>query len=396
MPESRKVLIVLGMHRSGTSLLAEALHRCGLGTADKLIAADPQVNARGFWEDEVLVQINEALFSALGQRWFDTQALPADWWNQNQLDTLRTHARQHLQQTYQGAGPFVIKDPRLSRLLPFWQPILKELDFDVHGVVVIRPPLEVASSLRARDSLPLTYGHLLWLRYMQDLMTLEDSLPLTVVDYLQVLQEPQAVVTELLQHCGLGNLQVPDLTQIADKNLHHQHADIQDDKSIARISQQLQESYQQLRDSKSFDNITLPSIESPELTSAISEVTETLVRSAGEAVRIGELHRDAQHTVALRDEQLAKAQQKLEETGKLYESAITAIREKDSSLAELVAEVEQARKVIAERDKQLHDANEARRDLETRLSELYQRLQASILGRLALKATERKQRDPKD
>ena len=45
-----KVLVILGMHRSGTSLVANWLHDCGLHVGDRLLEGT-FANEKGYFED---------------------------------------------------------------------------------------------------------------------------------------------------------------------------------------------------------------------------------------------------------------------------------------------------------------------------------------------------------
>lgn len=433
MSESTTAIIITGMHRSGTSLLAEALHSCGIILAEKLIAPDPAVNPRGFWEDEQIVQINEEILATINSSWFDIKPLPSQWWQLDELSNLRKLARDHLVSSYGNKGPILIKDPRLSRLLPFWLPLFTQLNFDVNVIVVTRHPSEVAKSIAARDSLPETYSLLLWLRYIQELAALSKELVLTTVDYSDVLREPQQVVSDLLSVIGLNQLSVPDLTDIADSNLRHHKAKT----GIAEpeIESYAESVYQRLLEEDGLRgiNIQLPDLTDPE--ELLSELAQGLVVKAGQSVRIGELHSSAQNTVAIRDQQLKETQEALEETGDLYKQSVSAISEKDQNLVDLADEAERARQVITEREQQLAAAQselvktsnlyqtavstiedkdasltelvteveQARRviaerdskisELNQQLSELFQRLRASFLGRLALRFTDRNKSD---
>src|SRR5579864_4713795 len=69
-------LVVLGMHRSGTSALTGMLHHLGVALGDRLMAATPD-NPRGYWEHGDIVAIHERLMATLGWGWDDIRSLPA-------------------------------------------------------------------------------------------------------------------------------------------------------------------------------------------------------------------------------------------------------------------------------------------------------------------------------
>ena len=63
-----RVVVVLGFHRSGTSMTTQLLHRLGadVGPLDGLLAADALDNPRGYWEPRRLIELNDPLLAALG------------------------------------------------------------------------------------------------------------------------------------------------------------------------------------------------------------------------------------------------------------------------------------------------------------------------------------------
>lgn len=77
-PPDSQGLLVLGMHRSGTSVLARVLGLCGADLGTRLIGASAG-NEDGHWEDAFAVEIHDRLLAAFGAGWDDPLALPGDW-----------------------------------------------------------------------------------------------------------------------------------------------------------------------------------------------------------------------------------------------------------------------------------------------------------------------------
>src|SRR6202035_743232 len=69
-------IIVLGMHRSGTSALTGMLHHLGVALGERLMPATAD-NPRGYLEHIDIVAAHERILSALGWSWDDIRALPA-------------------------------------------------------------------------------------------------------------------------------------------------------------------------------------------------------------------------------------------------------------------------------------------------------------------------------
>ena len=166
--EARKLLFVVGMHRSGTSALCAALQVCGASFGDKLLAPMEGVNADGFWEDADVVALNESLLQATGSAWYlcDPAPLTQDW-STAQFDDARQEAVKILGRGF-GSGPLeVVKDPRFCLTLPFWLDVCVGLSLSSDVCVASRAPLEIAASLEKRDGFPSGYGLRLYRLYRQ-------------------------------------------------------------------------------------------------------------------------------------------------------------------------------------------------------------------------------------
>lgn len=184
-------VIVLGMHRSGTSLLGEVVHRWGAhaGNDDQLQAGDAW-NARGYWEYLPLQGFNDELLAAAGASWM---APPADRAAVAALAgdmPLRTRALKLMADMDKLGLVWFWKDPRLPALLPFWERIWENPVF----VVPLRHPLDIARSLEKRDRLALPAGLLLWQYSMLAILEcLEGNpAPRLFVSYEEMLREPEA------------------------------------------------------------------------------------------------------------------------------------------------------------------------------------------------------------
>ena len=180
----RLALLVLGMHRSGTSALARVLNLRGLDIGSQLLPASEN-NRTGFWESRELVELHEELLERLGQGWQSITALPAGWWRKPGMEELRQRFLSYLERDFGNSSAFVIKDPRLCRLLPFWIELLQEFGARTCVVLMLRNPVEVAASLEARKgmSLPADIGLQLWLRYSLDAEHDSRGVPRCLISY---------------------------------------------------------------------------------------------------------------------------------------------------------------------------------------------------------------------
>jgi hypothetical protein len=181
-------LLVLGMHRSGTSLVAGSLHLLGLATCapDDLMTGMPW-NPGGHWESRSLSRFNDELLAEVGRSWwYPPPAEPRYYETMSRLLTTPQLAAVQFHRTYTSA-PWVWKDPRLALLLPFWRQALGEV---AAVVVVHRHPLDVSRSLELRNSLPVSVGMALWARYNRLLLEHCRGLSVLVVRYDGLLEDP--------------------------------------------------------------------------------------------------------------------------------------------------------------------------------------------------------------
>ena len=73
-----KLLLVLGMHRSGTSALTGVLQKLGAELGEELLAPTPD-NPKGYFENSRIVDVHESLLHGLARGWQDPRALSAQW-----------------------------------------------------------------------------------------------------------------------------------------------------------------------------------------------------------------------------------------------------------------------------------------------------------------------------
>ena len=141
------MICVAGMPRSGSSLITQLLHRCGvhLGPPEQLMPASIN-NTDGFWENLRFVRLNERLLATNGGTWF---APPATL---RPAPEITAEAKSVLAQ-FERQEPWAWKDPRNAITLPFWKTLLPSMKV----LVCIRHPAETASSLAASTLIPRTW-----------------------------------------------------------------------------------------------------------------------------------------------------------------------------------------------------------------------------------------------
>lgn len=179
---NRIAILVLGMHRSGTSALTWLIGRLGATLPADAIAPTEE-NARGYWESTGLVIADEQLLRVARSSWFDPRPLDFSRLSPDALASRRRRIREALEQAFGEAPLFVVKDPRQCRFVPVVQQVLGEMHVEPRAVLMLRNMADIAASIASRDGTTPTYAHLLCLRHMIDAERGSRALPRVVVDY---------------------------------------------------------------------------------------------------------------------------------------------------------------------------------------------------------------------
>ena len=119
-----EVLLVLGMHRSGTSSIAGAMVRLG-GVAPLNLLPPADDNPKGFFESSVLVTLNDKILTAGGSHWEDWRQFDPARIDATAALALKGEAKSVLAGEFGHARLAVIKDPRMCRLMPFWSEVFR-------------------------------------------------------------------------------------------------------------------------------------------------------------------------------------------------------------------------------------------------------------------------------
>jgi hypothetical protein len=159
-----RALVVLGMHRSGTSALSAMLCTAGADAPRDLLGAN-QYNETGHWEPAPLPVAHDELLAAMDVAWHTTLSYPVGFFSSPKVEPYRVRLAGIIQEQYRDSRLFCLKDPRMSRLLPLWRPLLNDLGIDAGYVIMVRNPVEVAQSLKKRDDFPQSKSLMLWLRH---------------------------------------------------------------------------------------------------------------------------------------------------------------------------------------------------------------------------------------
>lgn len=195
-------LLVVGMHRSGTSAVAGSLAQLGLPLGRHLLAAGDD-NPKGYFEHEDAVRIDDALLDALDRRWDDPRALPADWMQAPAANDARQAISALLAREFSGMPLFALKDPRVCRVLPLWKDALRTAGIEPRVLLVVRHPSEVAASLRKRNGFSPALSLVLWLEHMLAAERDSRDCARSVIAYDDLVASPEEALASAIAALGL-------------------------------------------------------------------------------------------------------------------------------------------------------------------------------------------------
>ncbi|MBU8537757.1 sulfotransferase family protein [Falsiroseomonas tokyonensis] len=184
------------MHRSGTSALTRVLSLHGLSLPARVMKP-ARDNPRGFWESAEVAALDDRILAAAGSRYDDPRPLPPGLLPPDALEPFVAEAVELLATEFPGPEPFVLKDPRICRLLPVWLPALARFGATPLALLPVRNPLEVARSLEVREKMPKPRALALWLSHVLAAEAGSRDLPRTVLHYDDLLRDWRGCLAHL-------------------------------------------------------------------------------------------------------------------------------------------------------------------------------------------------------
>lgn len=224
----KTIVVVLGMHRSGTSAVTGALSRLGMSLGGRLVPAAPD-NPLGYFENADAVEINETLLLELGRGWDDLRPLPEGWRASAAADAARQRIATWLRHEVPGAETVVLKDPRLCLSFPLWREVFEANGVAVRVVLAHRRLSEVVASLMARDALAPRHALLLALQHVLLAEQSSRGLKRTGSHYDALMAAPAIELTRVLDALQLSSPPVEDLARAVagfdSQQRHHRHSE---------------------------------------------------------------------------------------------------------------------------------------------------------------------------
>lgn len=212
----RKLVVVLGPHRSGTSLCTAAIESLGAHLGISSLYQNEE-NLKGFFESPELVDLNERLLFHLGGVWDNPSFIGREVLARTDIGNFEKEARSWILALFRDSSFVAIKDPRLCQLLPFWLKVFEGAGFkkeEVYLIQVVRDPVEVAISQSVRASknkafyefgLEVEEGAALWLSLTVQSIASSEGYQNLFVSYEKILKQPRFQLKRIANFLGVSD-----------------------------------------------------------------------------------------------------------------------------------------------------------------------------------------------
>jgi glycosyltransferase involved in cell wall biosynthesis len=364
-----KLIVVLGVHRSGTSAITRGLQALGVDLGETLMPPASGNNEKGFFEDTEISAFNDELLELLGGHWHSLPAISETDLSSEKLADIRMRAIGLLRSKL-GSKPFGIKDPRIARLLPFWQQLFEHVGIDVSYVIASRHPMSVAESLRKRDGFDVEKSHYLWLGHVVPAVLYTAGTPRVVVSYDRLMEEPMAQLERIAATLGLPfDRTSPDIEEYVgeflEARLRHSRFESNDLHIHPAIPQGVIDVYG-LLDRIARDEL---SIDAPEVTDAFVRMQEHLktirpaldymTRSDRRVKELGGQNLQLNQTLLQRDAEVASLQRVLAERNDQVASLNDQVTRLNQTLGARDEQIASLNQTVAEHEAELYSLKHA-------------------------------------
>lgn len=226
MSSSRTAILILGMHRSGTSSVTGSLAIQG-AAPPRTLMKPAEDNPKGFWESEILSSFNDRMLQRAGSSWHDWRSFDGHEIGTD-INALKEEAIRLIESEFGEAEIIVLKDPRICRMVPFWREILKSMGYRLVALSPLRAPAEVAASLMTRNDMTRSHALRLWLRHVMDAEHFSRDLPRLILPWTDFLSDWRGQMQRIQSQLGLSLPSSPEIEAEIDTflsaDLKHQNS----------------------------------------------------------------------------------------------------------------------------------------------------------------------------
>lgn len=194
-----KIIIVLGCHRSGTSMIAGVLAHMGVFMGEDLIMGEMPENPKGYYEDREAVAINADLLEEANGGWEDLPTTEEILKAVEDTPEIGHRMTEFIAKRSEAHAMWGWKDPRTVATFPAWEPHLN--GHDVQLVTIQRKFSTVCQSLHTREKGKMDWQEVADLvqsyRERLDIIEHKTRYPVHSLRYEDVLRSPYSHVLGL-------------------------------------------------------------------------------------------------------------------------------------------------------------------------------------------------------
>jgi hypothetical protein len=272
----RKLVLVAGSGRSGTSLMSGILKHTGMHVPQPEVTADA-TNPKGFGEPQWVVDFHVKLLNRVNVHASD--ARPTAWFDAGRAsnrEVNRAELVEWLGQQFEEAPSLVVKDPRTAWFLGMWRVAAGRCGATTATITMLRPPTEVVGSKNAYyggglDDITRLAG---WTNMMLFTERATRDTPRSFVAYHDLLDDWTRTVVRVgeelqlqeVAHAGVRMMQ--EIHDFVDPKLHRVRATWDDLSVPAPLRELAQETWDQL------SALTDPGADTPEVRRTLDQVRQ--------------------------------------------------------------------------------------------------------------------------
>lgn len=201
--DRKTLVIVAGMHRSGTSAFTGAIEQLGITLGRNLAAGHAGINDKGYKEDVDLIELHETLLWSISSAWDDMLATPIKNLGTIDREEAKNKIRSILEGYFSTAVCCGLKDPRICLFLPLWLEVCREEQIEVCFVIPFRNPHAVSRSLEKRDAMHPDRALVLWTKYLLAAEQYSRGYPRLFLSYERLISTPRAVLQAFIDRFDL-------------------------------------------------------------------------------------------------------------------------------------------------------------------------------------------------
>jgi len=219
----KTILFIIGMHRSGTSAITRLVSKLGYDPGQNLMSSN-EYNKNGYYEDLDVYNLNNRILGDLNLNWDtieDEGFRRIEILNNFILNKYKKRAIQILENKLENSNNVVVKDPRFSVLLPFWNDITTRTNIDIKVLITVRNPLDVAMSLKKRNGIKIDEGLKLWYFNYNCIFKNINTTPF-IIDYDDIVNKQEAIGENFAAFLGSDTKNLINIiNEVINKDLCH-------------------------------------------------------------------------------------------------------------------------------------------------------------------------------